>query len=147
MEAVGEPSRPRPSPRSTNIDNGKSSSNNSAASERIIPITVLGSRHNNDENDNTSVTSSMTPSPASVAKRLSAHEAPIEATTNSRCGATFQKIGRQQCAKVSRGLWGLRTLFQKCKFPHKANIYASEVLIPKKHGRGRQTHSTKAFMM
>ena len=117
MEAVGEPSRPRPSPRSTNIDNGKSSSNNSAASERIIPITVLGSRHNNDENDNTSVTSSMTPSPASVAKRLSAHEASIEATTNSRCGATFQKIGRQQCAKVSRrGLWGLRTHFENANF-------------------------------
>ena len=30
------------------IDNGKSSS------ERIIPITVLDCKHNNDENDNTS---------------------------------------------------------------------------------------------
>ena len=32
------------------IDNGKSSS------ERIIPITVLDCKHNNDENDNTSTT-------------------------------------------------------------------------------------------
>ena len=36
----------QPQPRG--IDNGKSSS------ERIIPITVLDCKHNNDENDNTS---------------------------------------------------------------------------------------------
>ena len=42
MEAV-EVEQPR-----AGIDNGKSSS------ERIIPITVLDCKHNNDENDNTS---------------------------------------------------------------------------------------------
>ena len=67
METVEE-SRPRP-----NIDNGKSLS----SSERIIPITVLGSRHNNDENDNTSAST----------KRLSvvtvATEAPTAASSTT----------------------------------------------------------------
>ena len=43
MEAVEVEQQPR-----AGIDNGKSSS------ERIIPITVLDCKHNNDENDNTS---------------------------------------------------------------------------------------------
>ena len=48
------------------IDNGKSSS------ERIIPITVLDCKHNNDENDNTSTTgmSNVSKCPEKMSKKI-----------------------------------------------------------------------------
>ena len=65
------------------IDNGKSSS------ERIIPITVLDCKHNNDENDNTSTStttgmSNVSKCPEYLPQKMSPNKRPKNVHTMTR---------------------------------------------------------------